>query len=294
MTEFRTALLLAGAAVAALAVSPAAAQCAGAGIVTRIDGRPQDIAITRAGAPVARPRVLEVVCQGDQIRATGASRAVLSIDGAGRITVDQARPYTVPSRGGRPSVAGNAYRSVSDRVVPDMKRLPWDVRLKGAGSGFEFAQTALTSGGQRVTLGRRDMLVRLNGGEGPYRVELLTEAGASVASAQGEEADLLLRNVNLAEGGYRLRASDAAGNGVEARLAASAEAPPAVADLAELPDAEVRAAVQALELAKTHPAVWAFEAEQMVASAPAEGLDRERVYLLLESYGQEAATASDG
>ena len=64
--------------------------------------------------------------------------------------------------------------------------------------------------------------------------------------------------------------------------------------LDELPDAEVRAAVQALDLAKSHPGAWAFEAEQIVNAAPSEGLDRERVFLLLESYGQDAAADTAG
>jgi hypothetical protein len=54
-----------------------------------------------------------------------------------------------------------------------------------------------------------------------------------------------------------------------------------------LSDAEVRAAVSALQLAKEHPATWAFEAQQILAAAPEEGLDRARVFQLLESYDGE-------
>ena len=39
----------------------AAAQCAGSGVVTRIQGLPTDVTIARAGKPVSRPRVLEVL-----------------------------------------------------------------------------------------------------------------------------------------------------------------------------------------------------------------------------------------
>ena len=64
----------------------AAHACDGAGVIVRIDGQPQDVLITRtdAGAPtqVTRPRVLEVVCQNDVIKAVGATSIVLSIDGA--------------------------------------------------------------------------------------------------------------------------------------------------------------------------------------------------------------------
>jgi hypothetical protein len=263
--------LLTGAALAGVFVAETASACAGAGIVTRIDGRPQDIVISRAGATVPRPRVLEVVCQGDIVRVSGATKATLSVDGQGKVTVDGARPYTVPQRRGAPSVAGNAYRSVSDKVVPDMKRLPWDVRLKGSGTGFEFALPALASGQQKLQAGRRDLLVRLAGGDGPFRVDLTTESGASVATASGGDPDLVLRGVTLAPGTYKLKASDSSANGVEARLVVSAEGPPADTTFADLPDAEVRAAVRAVELAKAHPDVWSFEAVQLLSAAPGRG-----------------------
>lgn len=284
MTRLGRVTLLLGAGAAGLLAASAASACAGAGLVTRIDGRPQDVIITRGGAAVARPRVLEVVCQGDVVRASGATKAVLSLDGHGKITVDGAKPYTVPARRGAPTVAGNAYRSVSDKVIPDMKRLPWDVRLKGSGTGFEFALPALASGEQQLQAGRRDLFVRLAGGEGPFKVELATEQGASVSSVAGAGPDLVLRGANLTPGTYKLKASDTAENAVEARVIVTAEGPPADSGYSELPDAETRAAVRALELAKAHTDVWAFEAVQLLASAPEEGLDRERVYQLLESY----------
>jgi hypothetical protein len=298
MTSLARILLTTSAVFAgALSAGAASAACTGAGLVTRIEGRPQDIVITREGAPVARPRVLEVVCQGDIIRVSGQSRATLSVDGQGKVTVDPTKPFTVPARRGAPTVAGNAYRSVSDTVVPDMKRLPWDVRLKGGGTGFEFALPALASGEQKLQAGRRDLLVRLAGGEGPYRVELLDASGAAVASATGAEQDLTIRGANLAAGTYKLKASDGAANAVEARVVVTAEAPPADAAIGDLPDAETRAAVRALTLAKSHPNVWAFEAVQVLSAAPAEGLDRARVFQLLESYNPaegEAGAATEG
>ena len=126
--------------------------------------------------------------------------------------------------------------------------------------------------------------MRLAGGTGPYRVELLDRSGRAVASAQSAEADVTLRGATLTPGVYRLKATDSAANAVEARVTVTNEGPSLPAAYEGLPDAEVRAAVSALELAKAHPKTWAFEAEQLLASAPEEGLDRARVYQLLESY----------
>ena len=293
MTErMRLRLLAFACTTAGVFAASSALACSGAGIITRIDGRPQDVAITRTvggkSAAVAKPRVLEVVCPGDVIRVSGGGRLHLSVDGAGKVQVASGSAFTVPARKGAPSVAGNAYRQVNENVVPDMKRLPWNVRLKGAGTGFEFALPALASGQQTLRAGRRDLLVRLAGGSGPYRVELMNEAGQAVASTTSPGEDAVLRGVNLTAGAYRLKASDSAGNVIEARLPAGDRAPPVDAAYAGLPDAEIRAAVTALELAKANPGTWALEAEQLLAAAPEEGLDRARVYELLESYDVDA------
>ena len=291
MTDAMRLRLLGFVGAAGMLAASSASACAGAGIITRIEGRPQDVAITRAGgaaAAVSRPRVLEVICPGDVIRVQGATKLHLSVDGRGKVRVDSGSGFTVPARTGAPSVAGNAYRSVNEKVVPDMKRLPWDVRLKGAGTGFEFALPALASGQQTIRAGRRDLLVRLAGGAGPYLVELLSEAGQPVASVRSASSDPILQGVALSPGTYRLKASDSAANAIEARVIVSNQAPPTPTDYAGLPDEEIRAAVNALDLAKRHPKTWAFEAEQILASAPEEGLDRARVYQLLESYDSDS------
>lgn len=271
-----------------LAAASSAAACAGSGLITRIAGKPQDVIITRTEpgqkpAQVARPRVLETVCAGDVIRAQAPTKVTLSVDGAGVVQVGPA-PYTVPARRGAPTLAGNAYRSVSDNVLPDMKRLPWDVRLKGAGTGFEFALPALASGKQVVREGRRDLLVRLAGGSGPYTVTITGTNGQTAGSAKAAESDVLIRGAALTVGSYRIRAADSAGNVVEAAFNVTRQGPPAQPDDAGLPDPETRAAVRALELAKSDPGVWSLEAEQILAQAPEAGLDRARVYQLLESY----------
>ena len=94
------------AALAAMGAAAAgqAAACDGAGVITRIDGRPQDVVITRAeaGHPlvVTRPRVLEVVCRGDVVHVVGATDLVLAIDGSGSVeSRSQCRLHDFPRVG---------------------------------------------------------------------------------------------------------------------------------------------------------------------------------------------------
>jgi len=274
--------------LAVLAVSiaaPAARACPGVGVIVRIVGKPQDVVILRSGAPVARPRVLEVLCQADTIHVENGARVTLSLDGAGAVTVQGVQPYIVGARHGAPSLAGNAYRNVSDHLLPDMKRQPWDIRLRGPGRELGFALTGLGSGHQTLSAGPRDLLVRLDGGVGAYKVQIADAAGAVLARASGAASDLVLSGLSLAPGAYAIKATDTSGASVEARFTVVAEKAPLSQDYAGMDDREVQAAAQAADLAREHPDTWALEAEQILAAAPAGGLDRESVYELIESYG---------
>ncbi len=172
-------------------------------MITRIEGRPQDVIINRteggATTVVSRPRVLEVVCRGDVIRVVTPTYVVLTIDGAGPVRVDPKTPYTIPSRSGTPTMAGNAYRNLADNVMPDMKRLAWNVRLKGAGDDFGFALPALIGGGEKIQAGNRALLVRLVGGTAPYRVEL-TGGATSLTLQSSDSHQVLLPKADLTPG----------------------------------------------------------------------------------------------
>lgn len=264
--------------------------CNGAGVITRIDGKPQDVVITRIDAGkssvVARPRVLEVICTGDDIKLTGASSVTLSVDGRGTVKVAKGGAYKVPARTGAPTVAGNAYRTLNDQVMPDMKRLAWNVRLKGEGDDFGFRLPTLATGQQKVTAGRRSLLVRLTGGTGPYKVELKDASGKVVASGGDAEGAVVLPATTLTPGGYALSASDSTPRTMTAQFEAVSQAPPIENSFSDMPDPEVRAASAATALAQADPA-WGFEAEQQLNAAPVNGLDRDRVYELVESYGDQ-------
>jgi hypothetical protein len=286
-SSFLTPLAAAVAAASVLALAGQAMACDGAGVIIRIDGRPQDVQITRAAAVVSRPRVLEVVCRADQIRALGETSIVLSIDGSGTVTVGRGGAYTVPNRGGAPSVAGNVYRSIDEQVMPDMKRMPWNVRLKGAGDDFGFALPTLVAGGQKLTAGSRPLLVRLVGGTAPYKVVVKDAAGAVIVSQASDNHEVALPAVALAPGAYHITASDSTPRSLEADINVVADAPPMPGDLDGASDPEVKVATASTLLARDHPGDWSFEAEQRLAAAPDTGLDRDKVYELIESYGSD-------
>ncbi len=288
MTKIESRVLFACAAVAALGLAGAAAAapsaCVGAGVVTRIQGDPATVTITRTAAKVARPRVLEVVCVGDRIAATGATQVTLSLDGRGVVKVAAGTPYLVAARTGAPTLAGNAYRAVNDQVMPDMKRLPWDVRLKGGDDALAFALPQLAAGAQEMSPGSRALLLRVTGGQGPYSATLTGPAGP-VGQAAGAEGELVFPMANLTPGRYHVTATDKTGASITADFTVSATPGPTPATYQALTDPEVRAAATAAALARADSRTRAFEAQQLLAAAPANGLDRERVYALIESYG---------
>jgi len=282
----KQASLLAAGLVAGVLIPAMAQACAGAGVITRIAGRPQDVVIMRseggAKAPVSRPRVLEVICVGDTVQALNGATVTLSMDGMGMVKV-AAAPYTVAARHGGANMASNAYQSVSEHLLPDMKRQPWDVRLRGGVPPLAFGVQSLDGTGQQLAQGHTQLLVRVAGGVGPYKVQLSSETGA-IAAAASPTPDLLLSGLALAPGPYVLKASDSSGAEITGKFVVVASAPPSPGDYQGVDDPEVRAAATAADLARVAPGAWAFEAEQMLASAPVAGLDRGSVYELIESY----------
>lgn len=278
-------------AILAAATWTTAHACTGVGVITRIDGRPQDLVITRVenGRPsvVSRPRVLEVVCQNDSVHVAAGTFVTMSIDGRGVVKVGGGPDYRVPARSGAPSLAGNAYRTIDEQVLPDMKRLPWNVRIKGAGDDFGFAAPGLTQGGEKLLAGRRDLIVRLVGGSAPYRIEVRRASGEVVASQSSATHAVTFHDLGLVTGAYEIVADDATPRELSAGIAVVASRPTLDPAYANLADPEVRAAGAATALARSAPGEWSLEAEQILQAAPANGLDRDKVYELIESYGDE-------
>lgn len=273
-----------GAFTCAAALAGAASACDGAGVITRIDGLAGDVVIDRDNATVSRPRVLEVICAGDQVSARGKTVVTLQIDGRGKVVVDAGSPYRVSGRSGAPSAVGNAYRTVSDQVMPDMKRMPWDVRLKGQ-APLTFSLLSMGSGAEQLVAGRRDILVRLVGGEGPYSGVIANASGASVGTGTAKDGDLIISGVTLVAGQkYTLNITDASGEKLAAEFSAVSGPAPSFPEYAGLGDPEVQAAAAAVSLARSDPGKWGFEAVQVLNMAPKNGLDRDQVYARIETY----------
>ena len=259
--------------------------CAGAGVITRIDGDLADVSVVRNGAPVTRPRVLEVVCVGDKITASNTALITLSLDGKGVVHVDASAPYLVTAKDPPPTVADNAYKVVTQDVTPDMKRLAWDVRLKGAGADFGFALPDLARGEEKLSAGDYALLLRVGGGIGPYAATLTGPGGAVLAKATTVSFTMVFPAMTFAPGRYRVSATDGNGMTIVADFTVTDRPAPLPSGFERIEDPEVRIAAIASDLAKTQSATWSFEAEQMVAAAPVNSLDRSRVYDLIESYG---------
>src|SRR5439155_12340308 len=133
---------------------------------------------------------------------------------------------------------------------------------------FGFALPGLTAGGESLTAGRRELLVRVVGGVAPYRVELRDAGGLVVAAKAGDNHAVVLPGVELKPGPYRLTVTDASPRTVTADITTIAGPAPLDPAFADMPDPEVRAAAAATALAQGHPGNWAFEAEQILHSAP--------------------------
>lgn len=269
----------------------AAGSCVEAGVITRIHGRPQDLSINRAGAPVDRVRVLEPLCVGDRIAATGATWASLSLDGSTTTTVkvDAGHPFTVPTQASN-SLAQNGWNLALFNLSRDMKRRPWDVRLRGPGPELGFALASLSTTPQQLTPGRRQLLLRLDGGVGTYDVSLADASGKVLGQVQTKESDVVLPlAAPLGVGDYAVKVRDTAGTELEGKVKVVSTPPPVSAAEVGFADPEVRVALAASELARRAPTVWALEAEQMLHAAPpaAGGLDRSSIYELIEGYDDE-------
>jgi hypothetical protein len=276
--------------LAFLTAPGAALACDPVGVLNRIEGRPQEVVITRSEnsnpPTVFRPRVLQVLCHNDIVHVTGATSVMIAVDGRGVTRVEAARDYTLPSRMGA-SITPNLYQELIRVVMPDMQRIVFNASVRGPGEDFDFALPALAAGGQLVRAGKRDLLFRLVGGQAPFELTIRDASGQVVAEGKSDDRDIILKDVALAPGLYRVMAADGQPSFSQASFNAVADAPPHEGGDPPFATTELSCAVDAILLAKKHPQAWSFEAEQELAAVPPEGIDRERVYELIESYSEK-------
>jgi hypothetical protein len=98
---------------------------------------------------------------------------------------------------------------------------------------------------------------------------------------------VVLSTVALTPGAYKIKITDSTPRTLEGAFTAVSSPPPVETTYADLADPEIRTAANASVLARAAPAVWSFEAEQQLQAAPANGLDRDKVYELIESYSTD-------
>ena len=270
----------ASAIVAGLAFSTASSACPSAGLVKRIDGDPRQADLRRGGAP-GPIRVLQTVCAGDVVE-VGSGRVLLSVSGMGDVMVGPNNSFQLPAPRGQADYASNAYRTMDERIMPGMMRIRMEVRVKGGAEPFGFSVDSLATGGQQVSIGHPTLLVRMVGGVGPFEGRLIDSSGAVSVTRATDEA-LVFRGLALKPGPVTITVNDSTGRQIKGSFVATADGPAHTADYRGLEDPEVRTAVEAIDLAQTAPKTQAFEAEQELNNAPANGLDRTPVYVRIES-----------
>lgn len=268
-----------------------AADCQPAGVVTRIEGAASMLAggggglrTSRRGGASARLAVMSVVCVGDRIRASGNTIVHLSLDGRGLARVDASAPFDVPPPPHQSVLVTNAYNILVSATFPDANRSTRSTSLRGPDhKPLRFRVRGLQRGEERVTVGSRALIVRLDGGLAPYAVVLLDSTGREVARAPESGEDVTLPITVLTPGKYRLIASDSAGAATTAQFTAVADDPPWPAEIRYPVDPDTASAMRAVVLARREPYKWSFEAEQALGTRLGQAWDMQALYSLIET-----------
>ena len=263
-----------------LSLAGSAHACQSLGLVKRVDGDLTQAILERNGAQGSL-RVLEIVCAGDLIQAHGA-KVLISVNGQADVTVGPNNAYQLPSAA-PVSYADNAYRIIDEKIWPDAARIRMELRVKGGSEPFEFSVAGLIDGAQEINLDRRTLLVRVTGGVAPFTGRLTDSSGLDVET-QSQDGTLIFTGLNLKEGSVAVEVADSRGVRLKGAFMATAKAVAPNPDFKSLIDPEVRAAVEAIDLAKSAPRTRMLEAEQQLNAAPRKSLDREPVYAVIESY----------
>ena len=259
-----------------LAAGAAEAACPGgapmAGVVESVRGPQGGVVVVRGGQRIY-PGTATLVCGRDVIQATapGASVSVRFADGATRSYAGGS--FTLPEPAGA-SRLGRAFEGRVQAFAPESQTYGRSMVTRGGGpTPFDFEAAALTGGSARLSGGWHDVDVRWFGGVGPFTVTL-TGPGGPVHVDNVEPREALLP-AHLAPGHWTVEVQDLAGRKVDGAFnvdpALTTPAPPAVG-----PFAEWDAALAAVSLGEQPDLV--FEAQQVLAHAPAQGLDRSAFY----------------
>lgn len=267
-----------------------------AGVVQRVAGQRGEVFIQRAGEQDFRPAPMEALCEGDVVVATAQGAAVtLRLDGATTSTLLQGPGrYELPAAGRRATVVDNALQLLLETWMPDIRRSSNFGVVRGrSGDEPTWATPGLQEGIATIRRGDRPLMLRWSGDAARYKVEVARADGVVVDKAITSRPEVRLPSRRWSGGPYTVRVyqGQAKTPALQGRFRAG-DAPPAnptpfSANIGE----EVRAASEALRIARIDPQRWSLEAIQIIDAAPQQGLDREAIYRTIS--GLDAADAAD-
>lgn len=293
-------LVTVGLAVSVLALASEAGACpqgkSMGGVVQRVSGQRGDVMIERAGETSFRPSPMEALCEGDTVVANSASASVtLRLEGAASSTVVQGPArYTLPRGQRQTTVVDNALQLLLETWMPDMRRSSNFGVVRGRGGEPIWASPGLKDGSALVARGERPLLVRWYGDPKRYRIEVARADGSIAARANTNRTDARLPATNWTDGAYTVRLYEGRGRAavLQGRFQVGGSPPSNPNPFAAVAGEEIRAASEALRVARIDPPRWGLEAIQIVDAAPRQGLDREAVYRSIDSLTDEPARPS--
>ena len=282
------------AAVAALAGTASACprDSAMAGVVQRVAGQRDQVFIQRAGAEKFRPAPMEVLCEGDTLiaSATGAS-IVYRLEGvSASATLNGPSQRELARTAGRASVTDNAMQILLDGWMPELRRSSNFGVVRGrATEPPRWATAGLSDGAATIKRGNRPLFLRWYGAAGRFQVEIVRADGEVVEKAQASKPEVRMPARNWTNGVYTVRVFEAQGKTavLQGRFNVG-DAPPANPEPYQTATGEeIRAATEALRIAKLDSDRWSLEAVQIVDTSPRQGLDREALYRSLDSVNDD-------
>jgi len=264
------------------------------GVVQRVAGQRGEVYIQRAGAENFRPAPMEALCEGDVVVATATGASVtMRLEGASSSnTVNGPGRYELPRAGRRPNIVDNALQQLLETWMPDIRRSSnFGVVRGGSSDSAEWATPGLKEGVATIRSGERPLLVRWTGGAPRYRVEVARADGSIVQRANVvNRTEVRVPAARWSGGPYTVRVYPGRSRTAALQGIFTAGGPPP-ANPTPFPATggeEVRAASEALRIARIDPPRWGFEAMQMIDAAPVQGLDREAVYRSIDGVDESS------
>lgn len=263
------------------------------GVVQRVSGQRGEVFIQRAGAEDFRPAPMEALCEGDVVVASASGASVtMRLEGASSsTTVKGPGRYELPRAGRRPNIVDNALQQLLETWMPDIRRSSNFGVVRGGSSDMtEWATPGLKEGVATIRRGERPLFVRWSGGAARYRVEVAKADGSVVQRVNVVNAtEARVPAARWSGGPYTVRVyPNRSRTPVLQGIFTAGDPPPAnPTPFPATGGEEVRAASEALRIARIDPPRWGFEAMQMIDSAPAQGLDREAVYRSIDGLNED-------